>query len=418
MLDVSSIREDFPALHELKDGKPIIYADSACMSLKPKQVINALVDYYSHYTACAGRSPHAFSRETTRLYNESRKKIATFINAKDASEVVWVRNTTEALNLGGNILNLNSKEKPTIITTSESHNSNLVKWVRLESLGKINLIIIPTHIDCVFDIEKFTSVVEKCSPRNFLASLNHISNVTAAKIPVKELGKIVHENEGILQLDAAQSFPHTPIDVQKMEIDLLGASMHKALGPTGVGILYGKYDLLEQLEPLILGGETVSDVKALNSGKVNIELLNPPSKFEAGLQDYAGAIGSGAAIDYLNSVGMENIAEYEVHLANKMLTGLEETLGKKIQVLGPKDPKHRAALAAIDLKGINPHEVAILMDEMNNIFLRSGYHCAHYWHHTINLNEGTLRPSWYLYNTVEEIEIFIETLEEIISMLT
>ena len=418
MIDVNAIREDFPALHELKDGKPIIYADSACMSLKPKQVINALVDYYSHYTACAGRSPHAFSRETTRLYDESRKKVAAFINAKDAAEVVWVKNTTEALNLGSNILKVDSKDKPTLIITSESHNSNLVKWVRLESLGKINLIIIPTHIDCAFDIEKFTSVVEKCSPGNFLASLNHVSNVTAAHIPVKELSKIVHEHEGLLQLDAAQSFPHAPLDVQKMGIDLLGASMHKALGPTGMGILYGKYEILEQLEPLILGGETVSDVKALNSGEVSINLLNPPAKFEAGLQNYAGAIGSGAAIDYLNSVGMENIAKYETYLARKMLTGLDETLGKKIQILGPKDPTQRAALAAIDLKGINPHEVAILMDEMKNIFLRSGFHCTHYWHHSINLNEGTLRPSWYLYNTVEEIQIFIETLEEIISMLT
>lgn len=411
-LNVEKIREDFPALHQLKDGKPIIYADSACMAFKPQKVIDALLKYYTEHTACAGRSPHAFSLTTTRLYDEARKDLAKFINAKDPAEVVWTRNTTESLNLGSRYLKCDGSE--TIITTSESHNSNLVKWVRLKNLGKINLEIIEMPLNGAFDIEELTRVVEKCEAGKFLASLNQISNVTAGHIPVEEIAKIIHEKDGILQLDAAQGFPHTPINVQKMGVDLLGASMHKACGPTGMGFLYGKYNLLEEIEPLILGGETVSDVRYPD----NIKLLNPPAKFEAGLQNYAGTIASGAAVQYLASIGMENIATHEKLLSRIMLEGLNNTLGDKIRILGPENPEERASLAAIDLKGINPHEVAILMDEMKNIFLRSGFHCTHAYHHALDLNEGTLRPSWYLYNTVEEVNIFIETLHEIFEIMT
>ncbi len=413
-LNVNTIRKDFPALHQLKDGKPIIYADSACMALKPQQVIDALVSYYTEYTACAGRSPHAFSLKTTRLYDDARKDLANFINAKNPAEIIWVRNTTEALNLGSN-LKLDGKSVGTIITTSESHNSNLVKWVRLQNLGKINLEIMEIPLTGNFDLEEFTDIVGKCEEGNFLASLNHTSNVTAGHIPEEEIAKIVHEKDGILQLDAAQSFPHRPIDVQKMGVDLFAASMHKACGPTGMGFLYGRYDLLEEIEPLILGGETVSDVHYPHE----IKLLNPPAKFEAGLQNYAGAIASGATVRYLTSIGMDKIEAYEKLLSRTMISGLKESFGDKIQILGPEDPEKRASLAAIDLKGqVNPHEVAILMDEMSNIFLRSGFHCTHAFHHEKHLDVGTLRPSWYLYNTVEEVTIFIETLQEIFDIMT
>ncbi len=411
-LDIKKIREDFPALHQLKDGKPIIYADSACMALKPQLVIDTLIQYYTEYTACAGRSPHAFSLKTTRLYDEARKDLARFINAKNPAEVVWTRNTTESLNLGSGCLKYDGSE--TIITTSESHNSNLVKWVRLKNLGRVNLEIIEMPLNGIFNIEELTRVVEKCEVGKIFASLNHTSNVTAAHIPVQEIAKIVHEREGILQLDGAQSFPHLPIDVQKLDVDLFGASMHKACGPTGMGFLYGRYKLLQEIEPLILGGETVSDVHYPD----DITLLNPPAKFEAGLQNYAGTIATGAAVQYLTSIGMENIAAHERLLSRTMLTGLNDTFGDKILILGPEDPSIRTALAAIDLKGINPHEAAILMDDMKNIFLRSGFHCTHAYHHSLGLNEGTLRPSFYLYNTVEEVEIFIETLKEIFDLMT
>jgi cysteine desulfurase/selenocysteine lyase len=414
-LDVNKVRKDFPALHQLKDGKPIIYADSACMALKPQQVIDSLLGYYTEYTACAGRSPHAFSLQTTRLYDDARKDLAKFINAKNPAEIIWVRNTTEALNLGSNSLRLDGKKASTIITTSESHNSNLVKWVRLQNLGKVNLEIMEIPLSGTFDLEGFTSIVERCEEGNFLASLNHTSNVTAAHIPETEIAKIVHEKGGILQLDAAQSFPHRPIDVQKMDVDLFAASMHKACGPTGMGFLYGRYDLLEETEPLILGGETVSDVHYPH----DIDLLNPPAKFEAGLQNYAGTIASGATVRYLASIGMDKIEAHEKLLSRTMISGLKETLREKITILGPEDPEMRAALAAIDLKGqINPHEVAILMDEMNNIFLRSGFHCTHAFHHEKHLEVGTLRPSWYFYNTVEEVTTFIETLQEIFDIMT
>ncbi|MHA2389044.1 MAG: aminotransferase class V-fold PLP-dependent enzyme, partial [Candidatus Hodarchaeales archaeon] len=202
------------------------------------------------------------------------------------------------------------------------------------------------------------------------------------------------------------------IDVQKLDIDLMGVSMHKACGPTGIGFLYGKYHILENLHPLILGGETVSDVKIPNT----IKMLPPPAKFEAGLQNYGGVIAAGAAIDYLESIGMDNIHQHEISLSRVMLDGLKE-FGDDLSYLGPAKAEDRAALAAINLKEINPHEVAILLDDMYNIFLRSGYHCTHAFHHQHELDQGTLRPSWYLYNTEEEVRTFIDALREIMDTL-
>jgi cysteine desulfurase/selenocysteine lyase len=410
VINVKKIREDFPALKETKEGKPIIYADSACMSLKPQQVIRSLTDYYEKFSACAGRSPHSFSRETTKRYEESREKVAEFINAENSSEVVWTRNTTEALNLGSGILKLDGTE--TIIVTSESHNSNIVKWMSLENAGKVKLRIVEVDETGICSLESITEAVSECKPGKFLVSLAQISNVTAGIIDVKSIAKIIHEREGIFQLDSAQSFPHMPIDVQELDIDLMAVSLHKACGPTGMGFLYGKYKLLEELNPLILGGETVSDVIIPNT----IKMLPPPSKFEAGLQNYAGTIATGATIDYLSAIGMNNILEHEKRLSRFMLNGFKE-FGERISFLGPTDPDKRAALAAINLKSVNPHEVAILMDDMYNIFLRSGYHCTHGFHHSLELNQGTLRPSWYLYNTEDEVKIFLEALMEIMDML-
>ncbi|MCK4847664.1 MAG: aminotransferase class V-fold PLP-dependent enzyme [Candidatus Heimdallarchaeota archaeon] len=414
---VEKVRMDFPILEKKRNGKPIIYSDSACMALKPKQVVDTLVGYYTEYTACAGRSPHMFSRETTKRCDEARVKVAKFINAKDPSEVVWTRNTTESLNLGCGILKLDGTE--TILTTSESHNSNIVKWMFLENAGKIKLQVLETPIDGPCATECIEEAVQQCKPGKFLVSLAHVSNVTAAKKDVKTIAKIIHEREGYFLLDAAQSFPHMPIDVQDLGIDLMGVSMHKACGPTGMGILYGRYDLLEKINPLILGGETVSDVHISdkNTKKNKITMLPPPSKFEAGLQNYAGIIASGATVDYLSVLGMENIHNHEQKLSETMLKGLSE-LGDKVSVLGPDDPTQRAALAAIDLKEINSHEVAILLDDMANIMLRSGYHCTHAFHHQLELDQGTLRPSWYLYNTIEEVKTFNETLAKIIDIFS
>ena len=410
MLNVKKVREDFPALNVLKEGKPIIYADSACMALKPKQVIESLTDYYQKFTACAGRSPHLFSRETTKRYEVSREKVSKFINAKTPSEVVWTRNATEALNLGSGILKLDGSE--TIIATSESHNSNIVKWMYLENAGKVKLKILEAGETGICTHECIADAVAECETGKFLVSLAQVSNVTAGIIDVKKIAKIIHEREGIFQLDAAQSFPHIGINVQDLDIDLMAVSIHKACGPTGMGFLYGRYELLEKLNPLILGGETVSDVEIPNT----IKMLPPPSKFEAGLQNYAGTIASGAAIDYLANIGMNNIHEHEKRLSRILLDGFKE-FGDKISYLGPTDPDTRAALAAINLKGVNPHEVAILMDDMYNIFLRSGYHCTHGFHHSLELDQGTLRPSFYLYNTEEEVKIFLEALQEIMGVL-
>ena len=282
----------------------------------------------------------------------------------------------------------------------------------LENAGKIKLKILDAGETGICSLECLTEAVEECEEGKFLVSLAHVSNVTAGIIDVKAIGKIIHEREGIFQLDAAQSFPHMPVDVQDLDVDLMGVSIHKACGPSH-GFLYGKYHLLEKVNPLILGGETVSDVMMPNT----IKMLPPPAKFEAGLQNYAGGIATGTTIDYLASIGMKNVHDHEVKLSKAMLNGLKNEFGDTISYLGPKNPEKRAALAAIDLKTVNPHEVAILLDDMYNIFLRSGYHCTHAFHHSLELDQGTLRPSWYLYNTEDEVKLFIEALSEIMGML-
>lgn len=412
MLDVAKVREDFPALHTLKDGKPIIYADSACMSLKPQSVINALVEYYSEYSACAGRSPHYFARQTTTKFEDARIKVADFVNAKDPGEIVWVKNTTEALNLGSGVLQFDGSGE-TVITTSDSHNSNLVKWMYYANLGKVDLEILNVGIAGYLSEQELVDKIEKCQKGNFLVTIAHVSNVTGATSNIQAIAKIVHEFDGILQLDAAQSFPHQTIDVQQLDVDLMGVSMHKACGPTGVGFLFGKQEVLESLNPLILGGETVVDVQLPDQ----INLLLPPSRFEAGLQNYAGVIASGAAVDFLESIGMVNIHAHTQELSKTLVIGLKDRFGERITILGPQDPAERVALASIDLKETNPHEVAILMDEMFNIFLRSGQHCTHGLHHQLGLEQGTLRPSWYLYNSKEEVNLFLDAFEEILEAL-
>ncbi|MFW9854749.1 MAG: aminotransferase class V-fold PLP-dependent enzyme [Candidatus Thorarchaeota archaeon] len=412
MFNVETVRESFPALHVLKDGKPIIYADSACMALKPQVVIDSLTEYYREYSACAGRSPHFFARQTTAKFEDARDIVARFINARDSGEIVWVKNTTEALNLGSGILQFDGSGE-TIIVTSDSHNSNLVKWMYYADLGRIDLEVLNVGTSGRFNEEQLVEKLEKSKKGRILVTLAQVSNVTGAILNIKNIAKIVHEYGGIIQVDGAQSFPHQTIDVQNLDIDLMGVSMHKACGPTGTGFLFGKQEILESLNALILGGETVRDVRLPD----RIDLLPPPARFEAGLQNYAGIIGSGAAIEFLNSLGMTEIHRHNLELSTILMKGLQDLFGEKIAVLGPPNPIERVALAAIDLKEINAHEVAILMDEMFNIFLRSGFHCTHGLHHQLGLNQGTLRPSWYLYNTKNEVNLFLEALAEILETL-
>lgn len=397
-MNVEKIRKDFPVLQQKINGKPIIYFDNACMSLRPRQVIEAMNEYYEKYPACAGRSIHKLGAIVTEKYISARKTIAKFIGAK-TEEIVFTRNTTEGINLVANSLSL--KKNDTVITTDREHNSNLLPWQILTKTKGIVHKIVKSKEDMIFDLEKFEEMMNK---NVRLVSMVHTSNLDGYTIPAKEIIKITHDYDALVMLDGAQSVPHKPVNVKKLDVDFLVFSGHKMLGPSGTGVLYGKYHLLEELRPFLVGGDTVQ-----NSTYSSHTLLDPPEKFEAGLQDYAGAIGLASAIKYLESIGIENIARYEVEL-NKLITKNLDIPG--LTIIGPRKPELRSGIISFNIQGIGFHDIAIMLDDMENIMIRSGQHCVHSWFNA-NKIEGCARASLYLYNTKEEAEKFIEALNKI-----
>ncbi|MEM5778368.1 MAG: SufS family cysteine desulfurase [Candidatus Aenigmatarchaeota archaeon] len=402
-MDVNKIRQDFPILNKKINNKPFIYFDSACTSLKPKKVIDAILEYYTEYTGCAGRSIHKFATRTSEEFEKAREKVAKFINAKKVEEIVWTKNTTEAINLVAHSFKFNKGDK--VVTTNLEHSSGLMPWQLKAENGDVNLDFVLCNKDGEFNIEDFKNKIDK---KTKLVSIIHASNVTGTKTPLEEIIKIAHEYDAKVLVDGAQSVPHLPIDVRKLDIDFLAFSGHKMCGPTGIGCLYGKYDLLKELNPFILGGETIKDADL----KYHV-LEEIPHRFEGGIQNYAGVIGLGSAVDYLTSIGMKNIENYEKELSKELTEGLLSV--SNIELIGPKDYKKRSALAAFNVKGIEPHDVAIMLDEQN-IFVRSGMHCAYPIHKFLQKNKGSVRASLYFYNTKEEIKIFIEKLAQIAKM--
>jgi len=399
-MDIDKIRQDFPILNKKINGKPFIYFDSACTSLKPKKVIDAILAYYTEYTGCAGRSVHKFATRTTEEFEKAREKIAKFINAKKPEEIIWTKNTTEAINLVAHSFNFNKGDK--VLTTNLEHSSGLMPWQLMSEQKGLILDFVLCDKEGEFKIEEFKNKLDK---KTKLVSVIHASNVTGTKAPLKEIIKISHDNGSLVLVDGAQSVPHFPVDVRKLDIDFLAWSGHKMCGPTGIGCLYGKYDLLKELQPFILGGETIRDADL----KYHV-LEQVPHRFEGGIQNYAGAIGLGSAVDYLSSIGMKNIENYEKELTKLLIEGLLTV--PKIDLLGPKDYKKKGALAAFNIKGMEPHDVAIMLDEQN-IFVRSGMHCAYPIHKFLHENKGSVRASLYFYNSKEEVKIFIEKLNNI-----
>lgn len=394
-LNVEAIREDFPFF---KQDKKYIYFDNACMSLKPKQVIDAVIDYYSKYPGCGGRSVHQISTKVSDKMENSRKEISKFFNTKKKEEIIFTKNTTESLNLVANSLGLT--ESDTVLTTDKEHNSNLLPW----QVGKNKHVVLHSLPDNTFDLDNFEKVLAANDAK--LVSLVHTSNLDGISIPLKEIVQKAHEHGALVMVDAAQSAPHKEIDVRKLDLDFLACSGHKMLGPTATGVLYGKKELLEKMKPFIVGGETVIDTTYTDH---NLEDI--PHKFEAGLQHYAGIIGLGEAVKYLKKIGLENIQKHENEL-NKIVT---EELGghPKIKLIGPKEPTQRSGIFSFVPQGITPHSVSLMLDSGYNIQTRSGAHCVHSWFNKHNL-QGSARASFYLYNTEEECRVLIEAIKRIL----
>jgi cysteine desulfurase/selenocysteine lyase len=406
-MNVEKIRADFPVLQTKLKGKPIIYFDNACMALRPKQVVDAMNEYYYKYPGCAGRSIHKIGNMVTEAYEHSRKRMQKFVGAKEDREIIFTRNTTEGLNLVANSLNLKSGD--VVLTSDREHNSNLIPWQVLVKKKGIKHEIIYSQKDGQFDLGEFERKVKDIGDKLKLVSMVHTSNLDGYTIPIEQVIKVAHAAGALVMVDGAQSVPHKRTDVRKMDVDFLAFSGHKMMGPSGIGVLYGKYDLLDKMDPFLTGGDTVK-----NTTYDSCVMMNPPEKFEAGLQNYAGAIGLAAAADYLEKVGLDKVRKHEYEL-NKVITeGISDIKGMKI--IGPADPVLRSGIIAFNIEGIFPHDIAIMLDDIANIMMRSGAHCLHSWFNAHAI-KGSARASLYLYNTQQEAQTFIEKLKEVATLV-
>jgi cysteine desulfurase/selenocysteine lyase len=400
MIDVKKIRKDFKILN----GEQVpIYFDNACVSLKPDAVVVAMNAYYYEFPACGDRSAHKMADKVTKKVKEARGIIAKFINTKSEKEIIFTRNATEGINLLANSFPF--KAGDIVLISDKEHNSNLVPWLRLKETKGIVLKIIPGNADNTFNLEKFAELVKGAK----FVSVVHTSNLDGVTNPVEEIIKIAHEQGALVHLDVAQSIAHQKIDAQNLDVDFLSFSGHKMLGPSGTGIFYGKQKLLETLAPFIVGGDTVA-----SSTYESYEMLEVPEKFEAGLQDYAGIIGLGEAVKYLNGISFKDIREHELEL-NKYITN-ELLKFPQIKIIGPLDPALRSGIIDFYLEDTDMHKFAIMLDEMAGIAIRSGQHCVHSWFHEKKIYNSA-RVSVYFYNTLEEAEVFIKNLTKILKIL-
>ena len=399
-LDVENIRGDFPIFSKTINGKPLIYLDSAATSQRPKQVIDAVRRYYEEYNSNVHRGIYSISIEATEEYEKARRKVARFINARSEREIVFVRGTTEGLNLvayAWALRNLRKGDK--ILLTEMEHHSNIVPWqlVAKQTGAEINYIPFNKH-DGKLELDK----LDKHKDFKIL-SFTYASNVLGTINDAKKLVKHAHENNAIAVIDAAQSVPHMRVNVQDIGCDFLAFSGHKMLGPTGIGVLYGRREILEEMEPFMGGGEMIREVHL--SGSTWNEV---PWKFEAGTPNVAGAIGLGAAVDYLERIGMERIRRHEESLTKHALDEFERIRGMRIY--GPPEATERAGLIAFNIADIHAHDLATLLDE-DGICVRAGHHCAMPIHTKLE-TPATTRASFYLYNTHEEVEKLTESLKK------
>lgn len=395
--DTAAIRADFPILQqEHHAGVPLIYLDNAATSQKPSAVIEAVDDYYRRYNANVHRGVHKLSEEATAAYEQARIKIRKFINASSKREIIYTRGTTEGINLVAQTWGrANLKPGDVVVSTQMEHHSNIVPWQILAAEKGFTLKFIPVLDDGTLDLDAYTRFLNEGGVK--LVTVMHVSNVLGTINPIVEMAKQAHDAGALILVDGAQSIPHMPIDVQALDVDFFAFSGHKMLAPTGSGVLYGKRDLLEAMPPWMGGGDMISTVRLEGSTWNDL-----PYKFEAGTPSIAEAIGLGAAVDYLSAVGMENVQAHEREITAYALDRLAEVPG--VTVYGPEAEK-KGAVAAFTVQGIHAHDVAQLLDA-EGIAVRAGHHCAMPLHERLDVS-ATARASFYLYNTLEEVDALI-----------
>jgi cysteine desulfurase/selenocysteine lyase len=402
-LDVAKIKKDFPIMERKIHGKPLCYLDSAATSQKPRQVIDAVSEFYSNYNANVHRAIYELGEDATRGYEGAREKIAHFINARSSSEIVFTRGTTESINIVAYGWGMKGKlgKGDEIVSTVMEHHSNHIPWFFVQDYKGVKLSWIDIDDEGYLKMEDLDRLVTE---RTKMVAVTQCSNVLGTINPIKEIAKKAHEVNALCLVDAAQSVPHFPVDMQNLDCDLLAFSGHKMLGPTGIGVLYGKEKVLEEMEPMLGGGEMIREV---HLGRATWN--DVPWKFEGGTPDPAGAVGLGAAIDYLSSLGMQNVRQHEIELNAYGLEMLGKIKG--ISILGPMDPKKRGGLIAFTIPEAHPHDIAAILDA-EGIAIRSGHNCAQPLMERCGI-PATARASFYVYNSPEDIDRLVKGLKKV-----
>jgi cysteine desulfurase/selenocysteine lyase len=401
MLDVDKIRKDFPILKRKINGKPLVYFDNAATSQKPQSVINAITHYYEYYNANIHRGVHTLSEEATEAYESSRSKVRNFIGAKETKEIIFTRNATEAINLVAySWARQHVLPGDEIVLSPAEHHSNFVPWQILAQERGAKLVFLDLDAEGIVDLNSAAKII---GPKTKLLTITQMSNVLGTIMPVAQLAEMAHKQGAIVLVDGAQSLPHLPVDMQKLGADFFAFSFHKMLGPTGVGVLWGKASTLESMPPFLSGGDMISSVWR---DKVTFNSL--PWRFEAGTPNIADVIGSGAAITYLQALGMENVHKYEQELTEYALAKLSQI--DNLAVYGTHDVNKRGGLISFNMAGIHPHDLGQILSE-SGICIRVGHHCCQPLMRDLNVS-GTARASFYVYNTKEEIDSMVEALKE------
>jgi cysteine desulfurase/selenocysteine lyase len=400
-INVARIREDFPVLKRQVNDKPLVYFDNAATSQKPEVVINAIDRYYREYNANIHRGIHKLAEEATLAYEEAREKVAKFVNTKRTDEIIFTRNATEAINLvaySWGRANLGKGDK--IVLTIMEHHSNIVPWQLLaqEKSAKVEFVKIEETGELRQD-----EVHELIDEKTKIVCVTHASNVLGTVNPVKEIGRLAHRYGAMFLIDAAQSVPHMTVDVRDIDCDFAAFSGHKMLGPTGIGVLYGKSEQLQNMPPFLGGGEMIREVHTAGAS-----WKDPPYKYEAGTPNISGAIGLGAAVDYLRGIGMRNVHDYEKEITSYALEKMKQVDG--VVIYGPMNVAHRIGVVSFNLGDIHAHDLASILDE-EGIAIRSGHNCAQPLMEFLQI-PATSRASFYIYNTKEEVDAFINALEK------
>jgi cysteine desulfurase/selenocysteine lyase len=400
-LDVAAIRKDFPVLDRTIDGHRVVYLDSAASSQKPRQVIDTVTRFYEHSYAPIHRSAYELATEATEAYETARRKVRTFVNARRDHEVVFTKNATESLNLVvGSWGRANLRPGDAVVLTHLEHHANIVPWQMLAAERGIELRWIPLTTDGQLDLTDLDRLLDGAKALSFSA----MSNVLGTLTPVRHLADAAHAHGALVIVDACQYVPHVPTDVQAMGADLMAFSSHKMCGPSGVGVLWGREEVLDAMPPFLGGGSMIADVRL--DGFTAAPL---PAKFEAGTPPIAEVVGLGAAVDYLSALGMARVRAHEMHVTGYALRTLTERYGDDITIFGPTNVELRGGAMSFAFRDVHPHDVSQVLDQ-HGVCVRAGHHCAKPLMRVLGVN-ATARASFYLYNDTDDVDALADALE-------